>query len=107
MPRAVPRVVAGVSLASPTETPDLQEILDGDRQFADTAAGGVEHRVGDGRGHADLADLADALDAQRIDHLVADLHQLHVDSGRVGVDRDQVVAQAGVRPAALPAVHAG
>src|SRR6266567_3445082 len=87
MPRAVPRVVAGVSLASPTETPDLQEILDGDRQFADTAAGGVEDRVGDGRGHADLADLADALDA-----------------GRVGVDRDQVVARLvfAQRPSRCP-----
>jgi hypothetical protein len=82
-------------------------VLDGDRQFADAAAGGMEDGVGDGGGDADLADLADALEAKRVDHLVADLDELHLDVGRVGVDRDQVLAQAGVGPAARPCVHAG
>ena len=40
------------------------------RQLADAAAGGVEDRVGDRRGDADLADLADALGAERADELV-------------------------------------
>ena len=43
----------------------LQELVGGDRQGADTPAGGVEHRVGDGSRHADQADLADPLDPER------------------------------------------
>src|SRR5919201_3455456 len=64
----------------------LEEVLNGDRQLADAAAGGVEDGVGDGGGDADLADLADALDAEGVDDLVADLDELHLDVGRVGVD---------------------
>jgi GNAT superfamily N-acetyltransferase len=45
----------------------LQELVDGDRQRADSLAGGVEHRVGDSSGHADQADLADALDPDRVE----------------------------------------
>jgi len=45
----------------------LQELVDGDRQRADSLAGGVEYRVGDSSGHADQADLADALDADRVE----------------------------------------
>ena len=42
-----------------------QQVLDGDGQFADPVAGGVEDRVGDRGAGADLPDLADALDAER------------------------------------------
>ena len=45
----------------------LQELVDRDRQRADPLAGGVEDRVGNGGGHADQADLADALDSDRIE----------------------------------------
>jgi GNAT superfamily N-acetyltransferase len=45
----------------------LQELVDGDRQGADSPAGGVEDRVGDGGGHANQADLTHALDADRVE----------------------------------------
>jgi GNAT superfamily N-acetyltransferase len=45
----------------------LQELVDGDRQRADPLAGGVEDRVGNGGGHADQANLADALDPDRVE----------------------------------------
>lgn len=45
----------------------LQELVDGDRQRADSPAGGVEDRIGDGSGHADQADLADTLDPDGIE----------------------------------------
>jgi len=45
----------------------LQQLVDGDGQRADSLAGGVEDRVGDGGGHADQANLADALDADRVE----------------------------------------
>src|SRR5919112_4813683 len=80
-------------------------MLDSDRQLADAPARGVEDRVGDGSGGPNLADLSDALDAERVDDVIADLDELHLDVGRIGVDRDQVLAQARVRPAAHPAVH--
>ena len=45
----------------------LQELVDGDRQRADPLAGRVEDRIGNGGGHADQADLADALDPDRVE----------------------------------------
>jgi len=71
-----------------------QQVLDGDRQFAGPVAGGVVHRVGDRGGGADLPDFPDALDAERAGDVVLDFDQLDVDVGRVGVDGDEVVAQA-------------
>src|SRR5918997_1826508 len=78
----------------------LQQMFDSDRQLADATARGVEHGVCNGRSGADLADLADALDAERVDDVVADLDELHLGIGRVGVDRYEVFAQARVGPAA-------
>jgi len=51
---------------APTARP-LHQLVDGDGQRADSLAGGVEDRVGDGGSHADQANLADALDADRIE----------------------------------------
>lgn len=48
-------------------TRQLHELVDGDRQRADPLAGGVEHPVGDSGGHADQADLADALHSDRVE----------------------------------------
>jgi len=45
----------------------LQELVDGDWQRADSLAGSVEYRIGDSSGHADQADLADALDPDRVE----------------------------------------
>ena len=45
----------------------LQELVDGDRQRADPLAGRVEDRIGNGGGHADQADLADALHPDRVE----------------------------------------
>ena len=44
----------------------LQQLVDGDRQRAYAPAGGVVYGVGDGGGHADDADLAEALDPDRV-----------------------------------------
>ena len=84
-----------------------QQVLDGDRQFAGPVAGGVVDRVGDRGGGADLPDFPDALDAERAGDVVLDFDQLDVDVGCVGVDGDEVVAQAGVGPAAVAGVHVG
>src|SRR4051794_14869104 len=82
-------------------------MLDSDRQLADAAACGMEDRIGDGSGGPDLADLANPLDAERIDDVIANLDELHFDVWRVGVDRDEVLAQARVCPAAHLALHDG
>ena len=44
-----------------------QELVQGDGQVSDADAGGVVDGVGDGRGGADDADLADPLGAHRVD----------------------------------------
>jgi hypothetical protein len=77
-------------------------MFDPDRQFANPAAGGMEHRVGDGCGGAYHADFSDAFDPERVDDLVPHFHELHLDIWGVGMDRDEVVAQARVGPPALP-----
>jgi hypothetical protein len=53
------RTVGGVSACS-------EQGFDGDGQFTDAAAGGVEDRVDDGRSHADVDDLAEAFDADGV-----------------------------------------
>src|SRR5215213_7022685 len=44
-----------------------QKLVRRDRQLADARAGGVEDGISNSRWDADLGDLADALDAERID----------------------------------------
>src|SRR5207302_10072264 len=82
-----------------------QQVLDGDGQFADPVPGGVVDGVGDGRAGADLPDLADALDPEGPGDVVFDLDEVDVEVGCVGVDRDEVLAEAGAGPAGAGGVH--
>ena len=43
------------------------QAIEGDRELANANPGRVPHRVGDGAGGAGDPDLADALDAERVD----------------------------------------
>src|SRR3954447_3975463 len=72
-----------------------QQLVQGDGQGADTAARGVEDRVGHGGGEAGQADLPDALGADRVGAVPrADELDLHV--GDVGVHGNDVVTEGGV-----------
>jgi len=62
--------------------------------------------VGDGGAGADLPDLADALDPERPGDVVFHLDEVDVDIGCVGVDRDEILAEAGAGPAGAHGVHA-
>lgn len=69
------------------------------RQFAQAFAGGIKDRVGDGGGHADDADFADAATTQTVDVRVGHLDKLDLNARHVAVDRDVIVGQiAGIRP---------
>ena len=56
-----------------------QQLIERDRQIADADAGGVIDGVGDGRGGADDADLANALHAYGVDVGVVLVDPGHVD----------------------------
>jgi hypothetical protein len=47
-----------------SDSPSLRQLVQGDRQIANTFAGRVIDRIGDRRRDPDDADLADALDAR-------------------------------------------
>jgi hypothetical protein len=60
----------------------------------------------DRRRHADHRDLAEPLHAQRVDVRVVFVHERHVHLGwRVGVDRDRIFGEVGVRHPPVPGVH--
>jgi hypothetical protein len=61
-------------------------------QFADAVAGGVVHRVGDRGCCAELPDLPDALDAERVDDVVLDLDQAREQVRIAGQDHRVVIA---------------
>ena len=50
--------------------------LGGQRQLADAASSRMEDSVGDRGSHADLANLSDTLDPERLDDVVSDLDEL-------------------------------
>src|SRR5215208_1264540 len=89
------------------------QLVEPDRQRAHAHAGRVEDGVGDGRGGADDADLADSLDADRVELVVVLVDPAHVDRRRVGGRRDvvagevvvDVVAEARVEHALLVQRH--
>src|SRR5690349_12929704 len=64
-----------------------QQLVHRDRQVAHARAGGVEHGVRDRRGRAGDADLAGALDAERVDVRIDLVDEQHVDLGHVGAHR--------------------
>src|ERR1700733_10358130 len=86
---------------------ELHQLVGGDREFADPAAGGVEDRVGDGRVDAGGAELADALAADRAGVLVYFVDERDVDvGGDVGVDGQRDPCQVLGQPAAVALVLA-
>src|SRR3981081_4716196 len=76
------------------------QLVDGDRQGAHALAGGVKDRVGDGRGGAHDADLADALDAERIDQRVLLLDEDHVDVVNIRIHRHMIFGETVIHDAA-------
>src|ERR1700730_5521810 len=80
----------GRTYPSPTVV-SRQQLIQGDRQIADADAGGVIDSVGDGRGGADDADLANALHAHGVDVGVLLVDPAHVDGSHVGVGGDVVL----------------
>src|SRR5204862_5113298 len=66
------------------------QFIERDRQVAYTLAGRVIDRVGDRRGDADDANLAQPLDAEWIDDLVRLVDEDHLGVVYVGVHRDMV-----------------
>ena len=85
--------LAGSRLALPLQ------FIERDRQIAHPLAGGVIDGIGDCRGDADDADLADALDAERIDDVVRLVDENHLYVVNVGVHRDMVFGDIGVHDA--------
>src|SRR3954468_12080694 len=80
----LPRRRGGVQAWSPGRRLRLQQALDPDRQLPPPLARGVEDRIGDRRVGADIAQLAQALDAQRIDLAVLLLDEQDLHLGHVG-----------------------
>src|SRR3954454_14980779 len=85
-----PAVGPGIAVRWNGNPWSVQEVLDGDGDVPDPDAGGVVDGVGDGGGHAHHGDLADPLGAEGTVQGVRVLHEVDVDVGDVGVDRDQI-----------------
>ena len=78
-----------------------------DRQVAHALAGRVIDRIGDRRRDPDDADLADALDAERIDDRVRLVDEDHLDVVDVGVHRHVVFGEIGIHDPAELVVDQG
>jgi hypothetical protein len=81
--------------------------LERDREFAHANSGRMPDRIGDRARRAGDADLADALDAERIHVRVVFLDQDRFERRHVGVHRDVVLAEIGVHRTAGARVHDG
>ena len=66
--------------------------------------GRVEYRIGDRRRCADDADLADALDAQRVEMSLALVDENHLDVVHVGIHRHMIFGEVVVDGAAVTVV---
>src|SRR6185436_13664448 len=84
-----------------------QELLDPDRQGAHAHAGRMIDGVGDGRRGAHIGELAQALDADRVDVAVFLGDEDHLDIGDIGVYRHAVVGEVVVDVARALAVDLG
>src|SRR5277367_1239867 len=81
------------------------QTVEGDRELAYADPGRVPYRVGDGAGGSRDPDLADALDAERIDVWVVLLDENRYQRGDVGVDRHMVFPEIRVHDASGARVH--
>src|ERR1700685_3255894 len=81
------------------------QTVEGDRELANANPGRVPNRVGDGTGGSRDPDLADALDAERVDVRVVLLDENRFERGDVGVYRHMVFAEIRVHRPARARVH--
>src|SRR5207248_5721855 len=77
------------------------------RQVADSYAGRVIDGIGDCRIGADIAELAQTLDAQIVDQVIFLGDQDHLGHVDVGIDRDQIFGEIGVVVTGAPAIYFG
>ena len=85
----------------------LDQTVEGDRELANADPGRVPHRVGDRAGRSGDPDLADALDAERVDVGVVLFDENGFERGDVRVHRHMVLAEIWVHRAAGAWVHDG
>src|SRR6185437_4371840 len=84
-----------------------QEVLEPNRQSANTHTGSVEYRVGDGCIGADIAKLTQPFHSGGIDQLVLLAQHQHVHRTDVGVHRNEVVLQVAVDRARRAQIQLG
>ena len=71
----------------------FDQTIEGDRKLANADTGRVPDRIGDRAGGSRDADLADALDAERVDVRVVLLDENGFERGNVGVHRHMIFAE--------------
>src|ERR1700733_9343019 len=76
--------------------PKLKQLFGPDRKVPYALFGGMEHGVGNGRIHADDADLADAFDAERIHPVILLRHDDDFNGWHIRVHGYEVVRQVVV-----------
>src|SRR6267378_3884843 len=85
----------------------LEKCFRPDRKVARSLARGIEDSIGHGGVHADDADLADALDPQRIHALILLGHHDDFDGWYVGIHRHHVVGEIVVNDASRNRINLG
>lgn len=73
------------------ERQTVQHLVERDGKIARAHAGGIEHRIGHGRGGAADAEFTDALDAKNVGFAVEAVEQYGIDLGDVGMHGYQVL----------------
>jgi hypothetical protein len=85
----------------------IEQFFQPDGQLADPYTGRVVDGIGDRRIGADIAELAQTLDAQIVDQVILLADQDHLGLFDVGIDRDQIFDEVGVVVAGTPAIDLG
>src|SRR6516164_4178151 len=80
----------------------LPQLVERNRQIPYAFARRVINRVCNRSRHADNADLAEPLDAERIDGVVRLVDEDDLDVVHVGVHRDMIIGDVGIDDAAEP-----
>src|SRR6516225_3486836 len=87
--------------------PPADQTVRPDRELAHSDAGRVPDSICDGARSAGDADLADALDAERIDMRVVLFDEDRLERGDVGVHRHMILAEIGVHHPSRAVIHDG
>src|SRR5437879_10152143 len=83
------------------------EIVEPDGKATHADPGRVPYRVGDGTGRAGDADLAHALDAERVDMGIMLLDRHRLERWHIGVHGDVILREIGIQRPAGPPVDDG